>query len=126
MKHLLLLITFLTSVMVFSQNNSSITGTLLDLDTNNAPLEMARIAINETGDSTLTDKNGNFVFENLNAGHYTLAVSFTGYETKTIAIEVLENKTAQIQESLKSRSLSLEDLMLTFASSDNTETTTNR
>jgi hypothetical protein len=122
MKNLFLIFAFLVSTTSFSQANSTIKGNILDLDDNNAPLEMARILVNETGDKTVSDKNGDFVFNQLNPGTYTLSISFVGYETKKMEVKVLANRTTQIKDTLGSSTLSLEDLMLTLASSETTET----
>ncbi|WP_158846865.1 carboxypeptidase-like regulatory domain-containing protein [Algibacter sp. L1A34] len=122
MKHLFLIIAFLTSVMSFAQDDTSINGNVLDLESNNAPLEMARISINETGVKTISDEYGNFKFERLSPGTYTVSLSFVGYETKTLEVKVAANRTTQIKESLGANTLSLEDLMLTLASADNNET----
>jgi uncharacterized membrane protein len=125
MKHLFLFIVFLTSAITFAQTDATIKGNVLDAGDNNAPLEMAHVTIDETGSKTTSDQNGDFVFENLTPGTYTLSLSFVGYETKKMEVQVLANRTTQIKEVLNSSTLSLEDLMLTFASSDATETPVN-
>lgn len=125
MKHLFLIIAFLTSAITFAQADATIKGNLLDTEANNAPLEMARVTIKETGSKTTSDQNGDFVFENLTPGTYTLSVSFVGYETKTMKVNVEANRTTQVKEALASSSLSLEDLMLTFANAEDSETAVN-
>ncbi|WP_187269398.1 carboxypeptidase-like regulatory domain-containing protein [Algibacter pacificus] len=125
MKHFFLITAFLMSAISFAQDNTSIKGNILDLDANNTPLELARISIKETGDKTITDENGNFKFEGLNPGTYTVSVSFSGYETKTIKVSVTANRLSKINETLSPESLSLNDLMLTFANVDAQEKQTN-
>ena len=109
---------------MFAQDGATITGNVLDLEANNTPLEMARVSIKETGDKTISDQEGNFTLKGLNPGTYTLSLSFVGYETKTIEVNVVANRTTQVKESLGANTLSLDDLMLTFASSDKNETAT--
>ena len=124
MKHLFIIITFLVSAISFAQENTSIKGNVLDLEANNTPLEMVRVSIKETGDKAITDENGNFTFKGLNPGTYTVSLSFVGYETKTLTVDVITNSPAKIKETLSPESLSLTDLMLTFASADEQETPT--
>lgn len=124
MKHLFIIITFLVSAISFAQENTSIKGNILDLEANNTPLEMVRVSIKETGDKAITDENGNFTFKDLNPGTYTVLLSFVGYETKTLTVDVITNSPAKIKETLSPESLSLTDLMLTFASADEQETPT--
>ncbi|WP_405294910.1 carboxypeptidase-like regulatory domain-containing protein [Algibacter sp. Ld11] len=122
MKHLFLILVFLSSAVMFAQDGASIKGNVLDLEANNMPLEMARVFIKETGGKTTSDQEGNFTLKGLNPGTYTLSLSFVGYETKTIEVNVVANRTTQVKESLGANTLSLDDLMLTFASSDKNET----
>ena len=124
MKHIFLIFAFLSSSIMLAQDSATIKGNLLDLEANNAPLEMARVFIKETGDKTTSDQEGNFVLKGLNPGTYNVSLSFVGYETKTIEVNVAANHTTQIKESLGANSLSLDDLMVTFASSDKNETST--
>ncbi|WP_159018594.1 carboxypeptidase-like regulatory domain-containing protein [Algibacter sp. L3A6] len=124
MKHLFLIFAFLSSATMFAQDGATITGNVLDLEANNTPLEMARVSIKETGDKTISDQEGNFTLKGLNPGTYTVSLSFVGYETKTIEVNVAANRTTQIKESLGANSLSLDALMLTLASSDKNETAT--
>lgn len=124
MKHIFLIFAFLSSSIMLAQDSATIKGNLLDLEANNAPLEMARVFIKETGDKTTSDQEGNFILKGLNPGTYNVSLSFVGYETKTIEINVAANHTTHIKESLGANSLSLDDLMLTFASSDKNETST--
>lgn len=109
---------------MFAQDGATITGNVLDLEANNTPLEMARVSIKETGDKTISDQEGNFTLKGLNPGTYTVSLSFVGYETKTIEVNVAANHTTQIKESLGANTLSLDALMLTLASSDKNETAT--
>ena len=82
----------------------------------------AKVLIKETSAEVLSDENGVFKFENLENGEYTLVSSFVGYETKESKIKVELNKTTAIKLTLQASTLSLDDLVTTFASVDNTET----
>lgn len=122
MKHIVLIITFFISAFVFSQNTASLTGVILDVEENNSPLMLANVLIKETGSETLSDENGNFKFENLKDGVYTVVSSFVGYKTASVETKVVTNKTNLVKLSLAANTISLEDIMGAFASIDNKTT----
>jgi hypothetical protein len=96
---------------------------LLDIESNNAPLIMAKVSIKETGAEVMSDENGFFKFENLAKGTYTLVSSFIGYETRNHETTVIPNKATTIKLHLRASTISLDDLMLTLsASTDKKET----
>lgn len=79
MKNLLLLILILISANTFSQSNTGIIkGKLIDRETQN-PVTDANIQIVDTYDNTITDKNGEFSFNNINLGNYELKITAPGY-----------------------------------------------
>ena len=122
MKHIIYIAIFFISALNYAQDTGSISGKLLDFESNNAPLMFAKVLIKETSAEVLSDENGVFKFENLENGEYTLVSSFVGYETKESKIKVELNKTTAIKLTLQASTLSLDDLVTTFASVDNTET----
>ncbi len=61
---------------------------LIQGQADNAPLVGANVAIQLTGFATATDIDGRFVLNNVPAGNYTLNVSYVGYHTAHIKIEV--------------------------------------
>ena len=123
MKQITFLVAFYISALSFAQNTGAVTGNLLDIESNNAPLMFAKVSIKETGAETLSDEKGTFKFINLKEGTYTLVYSFTGYETKESLIKVTASKITSINLNLAASSISLDDLMLTLASVDKKETT---
>ena len=123
MKQTIFLITFFLSVFAFGQNSGSISGNLLDIETNNEPLIFAKVLIKETGLETLSDENGVFKFENIKEGSYTLVYSFVGYETKEEKIKVVSNKSTNTKMYLSASTLSLDELMLSLAIAEKKETT---
>ena len=123
MKQIIVTIAFFISAFTFAQNTGSISGSLLDIESNNEPLIMAKVSIKETGAEVISDENGVFKFENLAEGTYTLESSFIGYETKNYETKVMSNKATTIKLHLKASTISLDDLMLTLtANADNKET----
>ncbi|WP_136482409.1 carboxypeptidase-like regulatory domain-containing protein [Cognatitamlana onchidii] len=118
-----LLLVIAASSLSFSQNSGSISGTLLDLESNNAPLTFARVKIKETGAEVLSDENGVFRLNNLEAGAYTLIYSFVGYETKETEVKITSNKSTNITLHLAASTISLDDLVMAIASTDEKSTT---
>jgi hypothetical protein len=122
MKHIIYIAIFFISALSYAQETGSISGKLLDVESNNAPLMFAKVVIKETGAELLSDEKGDFKFENLENGEYTLVSSFVGYETKESKIKVEANKTTALKLTLEASTLSLEDLVNTIASADNAQT----
>lgn len=86
--------------------NASITGAVLS---NNEPLIGANIYIPEISKGTSTDLNGNFQFENLKSGQYTLRFSFVGCESDSLIITLTSNEKkvlGKIQLKVSSQTLS--------------------
>ena len=123
MKHIIYIAVFFISALSYAQDAGSISGNLLDLESNNDPLIFAKVSIKETGAEVLSDEKGFFKFQNLEDGEYTLVSSFTGYETKESKIKVVSN-TTKIKLVLEPSSISLEDLISTVASADNSTSST--
>lgn len=122
MKHIIYTALFFISALSFAQNTGSISGNLLDFESNNDPLMFAKVLIKETGAEVLSDEKGFFKFENLKDGEYTLVSSFVGYETKESKINVELNKTTTLKITLEPSTLSLVDLVFTIASVDTPQT----
>ena len=69
----------------YSQN--SLTGTVVD-KTMNEPVAFANVYLPQLEKGTETDENGLFKIENLPSGTYKLVVSFLGYETLSLSINI--------------------------------------
>lgn len=119
MKHIIYTALLFISALSFAQESTgTISGNLLDFESNNQPLMFAKVSIKETGAEVLSNEKGLFKFENLKDGEYTLVSSFTGYETKEAIIKVESNKTVTLDITLEASTISLEDLVFTIASVD--------
>ena len=79
MKFKLALTLFLISILGFSQNKGTITGTLTDKNVNNDPLPFANVILKETTIGATTDEKGKYSIT-VAAGSYVLQFSFVGYE----------------------------------------------
>lgn len=122
MNHILYIAIFFISALSYGQSTSTISGYLSDFESVNEPLIMAKVVIKENDAEVFTDENGFFKFENIEAGEYTLAVSFIGYETKESKIKTTSNSTT-LKLSLKPSALSFEDLNSIMSSVGNKATT---
>lgn len=79
-----ILIFFLLSfVNGFSQNKSTLTGTILS--GTGSPVESAIVVLKNTGYSTVTNSKGEFVLS-ANPGNYTLVVSLVGHKKTETAV----------------------------------------
>jgi hypothetical protein len=88
-------------------------GTIVDAQ--NEPLAFANVVLMETGKDlpkgAVSDENGNYIFENLPTGTYTLEVSVLGFETKKFeAFELTKDKT--INAVLKEESQTLDEVVI--------------
>lgn len=124
MKHIVFIAAFLLTSLTFAQNTGTITGNLLDLESNNEPLLYGKVTVKETGASVLSDENGFFKIENIKEGTYTLVYSFAGYDTKEIQTEVSSSKSTNIKLHLAASSISLDELVFALASNDEKATAT--
>ncbi len=100
---MLLMVSFLISSLIYSQQKKeiiqigSITGKVFDEETK-APIEMSNVILFSRKDSsqvngTVTNKEGKFVIERIDTGHYYLKVRFVGYTTKIInSISISDSK----------------------------------
>jgi len=110
MKRILLFVVLMTTLGLSAQENGAIQGYVTDLESFNEPLLMAEIKLNDTQFKTKTNLNGNFELTGIEPGFYTLSLSFLGYETVELPIEVKENNITNIAQGLKAQTLSLGDI----------------
>ena len=103
----LLLITLLS----FAQNKGTITGTLTDKDSNNAPLAFANVVIKGTSNGVTTDETGKYTIK-ATAGEYTLVFSFVGYESVEVPLKVKADETIIIDKALGSGGYQLKDIVI--------------
>lgn len=89
MKHLLLVVCFLTHTLLIAQ--TTIAGKVTDTKGN--PIEGANIYLEGTYDGTSSDEKGNFSFITSEEGEQTLTVSFISFETyiKTAEVSTFKN-----------------------------------
>ncbi|MFG6685041.1 carboxypeptidase-like regulatory domain-containing protein [Mariniflexile sp. HNIBRBA6329] len=115
MKHLIYIAILLFTTLSFGQNTGLIVGKVLDNEVNDAPLVLANVSVKGTSINLNTDLTGVFVIENLEAGDYTLACSFAGYDTKEIKVHVDALQPAEVKVSLAASTVSFSELALLTA-----------
>lgn len=74
----------------------NISGIIRDSRTNE-PLEGVTVSITPTGASQVTDKNGHFLFDNLDIQEYTVTFTLSGYETNSQKISVKPGVSTSVQ-----------------------------
>lgn len=90
---------FLLPASSESGEDISISGTVTSTD--NTPIEGAIVNIAALNIDTETDSNGKYVFGNLDAGSYTIAISADGYAPTTIEnVQVTDGETTDVDVTL--------------------------
>lgn len=110
----------------FAQSTGTIEGNLLDLESNKAPLNMAKVTIKGSEAKTFSDAQGHFKFENLKPGTYTLVSRFVGYDPKEIKVEVKPETTNNVTLEMGASTISLDDLVSLASAEQNTPATSNK
>src|SRR5690554_5580737 len=111
----------ITSVF-YAQSSGTITGLVTDQDFNNEPLAFANVLVEEAQTGVITDIDGKFTIEGLASGHYTLTISFVGYETQTIPnVAVEAGKSVNLQTSLQMSMADLEEVVIKTTTRRNSE-----
>ncbi|NOT74760.1 MAG: TonB-dependent receptor [Cyclobacteriaceae bacterium] len=97
------------SVDVFSQG--TLQGTVVD--DNTEPLIGANIVLHGTDKGTIADRLGGFRLINVAAGSYQLDISFIGYATQTLSIEIRDKETTIVASELITGGVQLGDVLVT-------------
>ncbi|MFT6371104.1 MAG: iron complex outermembrane receptor protein [Maribacter sp.] len=110
MKYLIFILYVSFSLSLQAQAKGAIGGKILDAELYNEPLLMASVALKGTGWSTQTNFNGNFEITDIDAGAYTMKISFLGYEDVEVQIIVDNNNAIFVQHSLRAKTMVLKDV----------------
>lgn len=106
---LLLLILFIGFTTVTAQGNLTLAGQVKSED---LKLGDALVHLKEKGITTTTDTAGNFSFQNLTAGKYTLILRLIGYEELTQTIQLSLQQTTFAFD-MKSNGQTMQDVVVT-------------
>jgi hypothetical protein len=120
MKYLVLTLAFLVSLSLFSQEQASVRGTILDKEMFNEPLLFAKVQVKDTPIKVQTNFHGNFEIDGLDPGEHTLIVSYLGYETLELVISVDENRTTEVISELQAKTIDMQDIAQVKVNSNQT------
>ncbi len=124
MRHFLLLLLLFTSVLAQAQDTGSVSGKLTDKDYNNEPLAFANVLIKGTTKGTTSDFDGLYEIKGLEAGSYTLQVSFVGYETQEKTITITAGNTTKLDLVMSASAASLDEVVISVSRKKETEAAT--
>ncbi|MCX7798272.1 MAG: carboxypeptidase-like regulatory domain-containing protein, partial [Melioribacter sp.] len=82
-----LLIFLVTSHLIYSQGTGSVSGRVIDKSTKE-PLIGANVVVLNTSLGAATDYEGKFVIHHIPVGKHTLQISYIGYETQRIDVDI--------------------------------------
>ncbi|XWN35948.1 MAG: TonB-dependent receptor [Balneola sp.] len=113
LKHFLTLLLWACSFAVFAQGTGQITGTIVDAE-NGETIIGASVGITGTTKGSATDLDGHFSIRNLEAGTYSLTVSYISYTTQTVTgIVVYEGESTSINIALETNVTDLDEVVVT-------------
>lgn len=112
----------LLSTALIAQQFGSIVGTVTDQDMNNDPLPFANIAIEGTNIGTTTDFDGLFELPNLETGTYTVIISFVGYESQRVSVDIEAEKVTEITVNMGAIANSLDEVVVTTVARKDSQT----
>lgn len=93
------------------REGNRISGHVIE-DTSEENIAYASVLIVETGEGTMSNESGQFVFSGLAPGKYTLRVSAVGYTTSTKEVVVSKDYTAVIHFKLKLDNVAIDEVVV--------------
>lgn len=108
MKKITTLFTCMLTVVAIYGQNGSINGTIST--NNNEPMPYVNILIKKIGQGTTTDELGEYEIKNIEAGEYTLEVSFLGFLKQEKKITVTANETNTVNFTLQEGRAQLQEV----------------
>lgn len=119
-KHLLTVALLFTSLLLFAQRGT-VAGKVTD--TSGEPLIGAAVQVQGTSNGTVTDADGMYSLS-LDAGRYTLEISFIGYESATAMSTVIPGTVTTLNISLESGATDLTEVVVSVGSRTSQRTIT--
>jgi hypothetical protein len=121
MKNLkLVLFTFLFATIATAQIKGTLTGVIIDKDSNNDALAFATVLVKETKNNISSDENGKYSI-NLNPGSYTIEFSFVGYESFEKTVTIKSGQVTTINGYIGSGNYTLNDVVAEAIPRKNTD-----
>ncbi|MBT8186016.1 MAG: carboxypeptidase-like regulatory domain-containing protein [Eudoraea sp.] len=121
MKYYLLLSTMLFSLALSSQDLGTIKGHITDREVNYEPLMMASIHLEGSGKIVQSNLHGNFEIAGVTPGNYILTISFAGYDSKEIRVEVNSNEVSEVVTDLAAKTLDIDIASLLSEKNDSSQ-----
>ena len=100
------------SFLATGQRVGGIKGTVTDTAMNEEPVLFANVQLKSSAKATETNFHGNYEFNAIAPGKYTLVISYLGYETTEVPIVVNENKITEVNTGLAVLAPSFQELDL--------------
>ncbi|MFO7447538.1 MAG: carboxypeptidase-like regulatory domain-containing protein, partial [Ignavibacteriaceae bacterium] len=97
---------------IHAQGTGSIRGKILD-QTNGEGLIGANIVVQNSNIGAAADIDGNFYIHNVPAGPQVLIVSYIGFISQTVQVNVVEGRTLEVSYELSPRVLEGEEVVIT-------------
>ncbi|MBX2942446.1 MAG: TonB-dependent receptor [Cyclobacteriaceae bacterium] len=119
-KNCLFFFLILGSLLHASAHGALIKGNVSD-SLSHTSLYGASVVLNGNQQITSTDQLGNFKFDNLTTGTYTLRVTYIGYAPQEITVGLRENETVDVKVLMAHSTLNLNEIIVSGAAT--TETT---
>lgn len=109
---LLSIITFTCNIHANTiREGNKISGHVIE-DATEENIPFASVLIVETGEGTMSNEQGQFVFNNLTPGRYTLRVSAVGYLDSSKEVTVSKDYTAVIHFRLKQENIAIDEVVV--------------
>ena len=106
----LLYILFLFSFVTSKAQTGKLTGYVTD---GSSPIPSVNIIILETNFGTASEIDGNYEILNIPSDNYDVRFSSVGYDSKTFGIEIVSNKTTELNVELELKTIELEAVTVT-------------
>lgn len=107
---------FIFSTSGLALATGTITGKVTDKK-NGEPLLGANVVVKGTKFGAATDMEGSYTIPNMQAGTYTLVVSYVGFRTQTFDVQVRDNEQSAASFVMREDILSLDEVVVTGISS---------
>jgi hypothetical protein len=104
-----LFLILLTPFYIVAQTGGSIRGFIYD-EASGEPVMFANVILHKTTYGSSTDVNGYFIINKIPEGSYTLQVTFLGYDTLNLPVDVRENAIITKQLYLKESAITLKTI----------------
>lgn len=106
--------------LTLSAQNSTLKGKVLDKELNLEPLPFANVTLKGTTIGTSTDFDGVYELNDIEPGNYVLIVSFVGYQTIEVPVELIGGKTKILDLQLSTDDQMLDQVVIRAVQRTNT------